>query len=261
MYSTMKTLPRLHSKYVLVMLFASILIVNSIAVFYDFELLSNIAGLLTVPILVAYFFSRQHYMANVFFTVFLTLFLANVFSAFSMNDLTNNLSEAFSLGAYLLLVFVLVGKLKRVKFEGFITVYLVIVFLINTYLLYALYSVLESSFSGGLQTLLFVLKGIVLILMAFVAFMVYLSNESKQSILFLTMVFCFMFSNVLNYIHTMYVYFWLFEWTGYALSCLSVILFFKYVDNHHRKQINPEAKTAPYNDEQQVIKPSESVTV
>lgn len=255
----MKMLKIISQRYILLTIFVSFLMINSIALWLGLKSFLEIVSLLLIPVLVTIYFYRKHYMANVFFTIFLIMFLGRVFDVFSVNDLMNNLSEAFYIGAYLLLIFVLSGKLKRVKFEGVVTIYLVIVFLVNVYLFYALYDALKTSFYDKLQLLLFVFKGIVLLFMAFTAFMVYLSNESKQSILFLTMVFCMMFSALLKSIHTMYVYFWVFEWVEYILLSLSLILFFKYVENHHHKnKIKPESQFA---DKQAVVNTTDSIIV
>jgi hypothetical protein len=146
----------------------------------------------------------------------------------------NKLSTVFYLGSYLLLIFVLLGKLKRIKYEGLVSVYLMVVLLLNSYFLYVLYGVAKDNFSDNVSLLLYVVHGITLIALTFFAFAVYLSQETTQSIIFLVMVFCFGFADVLIFICNLYVYFWLFEFLGNMLHLASLILLFTYVYNHHR---------------------------
>ena len=47
------------------------------------------------------------------------------------------------------------------------------------------------------------------------------------------MVFCFVFSDVLDYINTLYIYYWLFEAFERALHIGGLFLLYKYVYDHH----------------------------
>ena len=76
--------------------------------------------------------------------------------------------------------------------------------------------------------------GVLLIAMSFFAFAVYLSQETTQSIIFLVMVCCFVFSDILNYICSLYVYYWMFEFMSNMLHVLSLALLYMYVYNHHK---------------------------
>ncbi|HNU59475.1 MAG TPA: hypothetical protein PKI08_05950 [Aquaticitalea sp.] len=137
------------------------------------------------------------------------------------------------MGGYLLLVFVLFGKLKRIRYEGLVSIYLVCVLLLNVYLLYVFYDAVKESLAD-VNLALFIAHGIILIVMSFFAFAVYLSNETTQSIVFLIMVFGFVFSDVLNYICKLYVYHWAFEFFGNMLYLASLGLYYVYVYNHHK---------------------------
>jgi len=78
----------------------------------------------------------------------------------------------------------------------------------------------------------------------FMVFAVYLGNQSEQAILFLIMVFCFVFLDVLNFIHNLYVYSWIFEFLDKSLYVFAIFLLYKYVKNYHlktRKASNLEA--------------------
>ena len=71
--------------------------------------------------------------------------------------------------------------------------------------------------------------------------MVYLSKETGQSITYLLMVFCFVFSDVLHYVNNLYIYYWIFEAFERTLHILGLYLLFKYVYDHHTSS-NKEQK-------------------
>ncbi|MGS2725894.1 hypothetical protein ACU8DI_04750 [Psychroserpens sp. BH13MA-6] len=172
-------------------------------------------------------------MAHLFLTIFLVFFVGDAFAVFDFGSLSTELSKAFYMGAYLFLAFVLLSKLKKVKFEGLVTVYLILVLLLNSYFLYALYGVAKENFVDDVNLILYICHGITLIAITYLAFAVYLSRETAQSITFLLMVFCFVFADVLNYICNLYVYYWIFEFFEGILHMAGLFLFYKYVYDHH----------------------------
>ncbi|WP_152611486.1 hypothetical protein [Psychroserpens damuponensis] len=172
-------------------------------------------------------------MANVFILTFLVFFIGDAFSVFEFGELSSKLSKISYLGSYVLLICVLLGKLKRVKFEGLVTVYLAVVLLLNSYFLYILYGVAKNNFVDHANLLIYICHGIVIIALTYFSFAVYLSRETAQSITFLLMVFCFAFSDVLHYICGMYVYFWVFEVFEHMLHIAGLFLLYKYVYDHH----------------------------
>lgn len=237
-------------------LFATILIANGFATYFDHAIIPNITKVISVMVILTVYYTHLSRMANVFLTIFLLQFLGDAFSVFNFGALSYKLAIAFYLGSYLLLVFVLLGKLKRIKFEGLISIYLVLILLLNSYFLFMLYEVLRDNFTDSVYMVLSICHGITLIAMAFLAFAVYLSKESKQSIIFLVMVCCFAFSDVLNYICQLYVYYWMFDFIGNMLHVISMGLFFVYVYNHH-KIINTSNRETT---ESYLIKRSERLT-
>lgn len=232
----MKKLKCILQENVLLVVFMLFLLLSAITSWLGFDTLLDFLKLLWLPVLIAIYFGRKYYMSNVFFIVFFLMFLGGIFDVFAINHLMNYLSEAFYIGAFLLLVFVLFGRMKPIRFEGVETIYLMVLFLINVYLFYVLYNLLKINFTEGLETFLFVFKGITLTLMAFIAFVVYLSHEDKQSILFLTMVYCFVFLEVVNMVYIAHDFFGVFEWLSSLLYFSAIMILFKYVDNHHEKQ-------------------------
>lgn len=206
---------------------------TALSIYFDMVLVSMTVKLITVTILLTFYYCQLNKMATVFLTIFLVFFVSDALNIFSLGDLALKASKALTILAYLLLVFVLLGKLKRVKFEGLVTVYLVLVLVLNSYFLYALYGVAKDNFVDDLNMVLYICHGITLIAMTYFAFAVYLSRETAQSITFLLMVFCFVFADVLDYICNLYVYYWVFEAFEGILHTSGLFLYFKYVYDHH----------------------------
>ncbi|MCK8481109.1 hypothetical protein [Psychroserpens algicola] len=229
MQNTQKLKPNKGLVFVLFVL----LMCTSLATYFNLIIVPMIAKLITVTILLTFYYCQLHKMANVFLTIFLVFFLGDACSVFDFGVWSSKISKSMYILAYLLLIFVLIGKLKKVRFEGLVTVYLVLVLLLNSYFLYALYGVAKDNFVDEVNLVLYICHGITLIAMTYFAFAVYLSRETAQSITFLLMVFCFVFSDVLNYICHLYVYFWIFEVFEGILHTAGLFLLYKYVYDHH----------------------------
>ena len=219
---------------VLVMLMLATIVINGIAIYFSNAMISNITKITCILVLLSLYFMVHQRMANVFLTIFLFSFIGDAFYVFNLGDLSSKLSTTFYLGSYCLLVFVLLGKFKRIKYEGLVSIYLIIVLLLNSYFMYILYGMLKDSFSDNVNLVLSICHGVLLIAMSFLAFAVYLSQETTQSIIFLVMVCCFVFSDILNYICSLYVYYWVFEFVANMLHLLSLALLYTYVYNHHK---------------------------
>ncbi len=241
---------------VLVLLMLAAFLFNGISIYNENALIPNITKFTSIIVLLTFYFVLRKRMANVFLTIFLFSFLGDAFDVFNFGDLSDKLSKTFYLGSYSLLIFVLFGNLKRIKYEGLVSVYLILVLLLNSYFLYILYGVVKDSFSDNVNLVLSICHGIVLLAMSFFAFAVYLSKETTQSIIFLVMVCCIVFSDVLNYICNLYVYFWMFEFMGNMLHLMSLALLYTYVYNHH-KIINVKRKELS---DSYLIKNSERLT-
>ncbi|MEZ4802885.1 MAG: hypothetical protein R2797_08925 [Gelidibacter sp.] len=221
-------------KGIAVMFLLALFLSNGIAAYLGYAIIPNITKVISIIVLLTLYYTRLNHMATVFLTIFIFTFLGDVFSVFNFGELANKLSITFYLGGYSLLIFVLLGKLKRIKYEGLVSLYLVLVLLLNSYFLYMLYGALKDNFTDNVNLVLYICHGITLIAMTFFAFAVYLSKESTQSIIFLIMVFCMVFSDVLNYICNLYVYYWVFDFFSDMLHLTSLCLFYTYVTNHHK---------------------------
>jgi len=213
---------------------ALIVALNLVSSYYDFSIVSRTMVLSIIPLMLLVYFFKQKVMVNVFFTIFLLFFLGIIFNVFDHFSLSSKLSESCFLGAYALLVFVMIGKLKDIKFEGLVSWYLIVILFINAYLMYNMFVSVEDSFRDSVNLTLIISKGIALLVMAFLAFAIYLSKESSQSIIFLTIVCCFVFSDVLSFITDMYIHFWLFDASQKILQSMGLFMFCMYVYNHQQ---------------------------
>jgi hypothetical protein len=230
----MNTWHPLLPNWVISVMLALIIVLNLISSFYGIPTLAKTTALIVIPLLMLFYFYKQKLMATVFFTILVLAFLSILFRTFEGYNLFSKFSESSSLAAYVLIVFVMLGKLKDVKFEGLVSWYLVLIVIVNTYLMYAMFESVKDSFQDSVVLTLTVSRGVALLIMGFLAFAIYLSQESTQSILFLTVVCCFVFSDVLGFITSMYVDFWAFVAIHKILQATGVFLFMLYVYNHHQ---------------------------
>lgn len=253
--SIMKIWHALMPNWVISVLLALIISLNLISFFNGFPLLSKVTALIVIPVLLVFYFYKQKLMATVFFTILMLAFLSILFRSFDGYDLLSKFSESSILAAYVLIIFVMLGKFKDIKFEGLVSWYLVLILLVNTYLMYAMFSSVKDSFQDSVILTLTVSRGVALLIMGFLAFAIYLSQESAQSILFLTVVCCFVFSDVLGFITTMYVDFWAFSAIHEILQATGLFLFVLYVYNHQQK-----SKVTVASNEANVTVPANHVT-
>lgn len=237
----MQSIQKLKPNLALVIVLVVLLLGNCISYFFDYSVYPKITKLITVTILLTFFYCQLNKMANVFLVTFLVFFIGDAFSVFEFGEVALKLSKAAYICAYALLIFVLFGKLKKLKFDGLVSVYLILVLLLNSYFLYALYGVAKENFVDDFNLFLYVCHGITLIAITFFAFAVYLSRETAQSITFLLMVFSLVFADVLNYICQLYVYYWIFELFESILHITGLFLLYKYVYDHHT-MINSEER-------------------
>lgn len=216
----------------IILMLVLIVLLNLISSYFEVSVLTKAMTLVIIPMLFLIYFYKQRIMANIFFTIFILYFLGILFNVIDQFSLSPKLSEFCFLGAYALMVFLMIGKLKHVRFEGLVSWYLIVILLINTYFLYMMFTVVQDSFKDSVILTLTVSRGIALLIIGFLAFAIYLSKETAQSILFLTIVCCFIFSDVLSFITSMYIHFWLFEGIQKILQAGGLLLFCFYVYNH-----------------------------
>lgn len=209
-----------------------IVTISLISSYYGSSVVTKVVTLVIIPLLLIAYFYKQKVMANIFYTIFVLYFLGMFLTVFEIFNLSSELAEASFFGAYILLIFVIIGKLKHMKFEGLVSGYLVLILLVNSYFLFIMFNSIKDSFGDSVILTLSVARGIALLIMALLAFAIYLSKETSQSIIFLMVVCCFAFSDVLSFITTMYIHFWLFEAVQNIIQGAGLLLFCIYVFNY-----------------------------
>ncbi|TXE11961.1 hypothetical protein FUA26_07825 [Seonamhaeicola algicola] len=173
--------------------------------------IANYIYLLVIPTFLTVFISKFKTL-NIGFAFFLVFaFLGNISSFFFYEDLQLKVASALYIIGFIYLIAVKLPKFKVFKLDKLVIGYLIMIFFIGLYFLYSLYSVLNSVVSDNSEVLLFAIKNFVVMFLALLAYGVYLSVESKQSVWFLISVIFLGFATVLNYVNLYYIYHWSFE--------------------------------------------------
>ncbi|MBP1840224.1 hypothetical protein [Formosa algae] len=95
--------------------------------------------------------------------------------------------------------------------------------------MYQLYTVLDGIIKDPIMVMFFGLHTVTLIILAFVSFAVYLNSDTKSTIQYLVMSLCFIFSEVLFYIHNYYIYDWTLVLLERVLYSGGLIFLFNYM--------------------------------
>ena len=184
---------------------------------------------LFVPVFLIFYFIKNK-LSNVVFVLFLvTSFLGDLTPVLLESAVVEKSSNLMYFISYLCLIVIIATNFKWGKIDKVIGVYLLFIFLINSYFLFTLYSILKTIISDSTEVLLFGLKSVSIIVLLFVSFVVYLTKESKISILFLILGLCFFFSDVFNYINIYYLYDWRFVMLDGVLHAFALFFLFNYI--------------------------------
>jgi len=146
--------------------------------------------------------------------------------------------------AYLCLLCEAVYRIKRVKINFIIALYLAFVFAVNTYLIYVLYEIFKASILNNLELGLIVFRLVSLLLLALFSFTLYLSTETQQSILLLIMSISLIFSDVLFLIDSYYMYYWVFDILSKSLYLVTFYCLYFYISGLYKNKISPNFKDA-----------------
>ncbi|QDO95606.1 hypothetical protein FNB79_17055 [Formosa sediminum] len=203
---------------------------------------------------------RCNYINWYLATYLISAFLADLTSIFFHHPKILMYCNLFYLVSYLSLLGFVLTKFKGIRFGMLLGVYLVVVFVINTYLLYQLYTVLDGIIKNPIMVMFFGLHTVTLVILAFVSFAVYLNSDTKSSILYLVMALCFIFSKVLFYIRNYYIYDWSLVLIELFLYSGGLIFLFYYMVNKNKAKKRAQ-KIRSYNfvfakqkEQQQVLK-------
>ncbi|MCF8273145.1 MAG: hypothetical protein K9I95_04870 [Flavobacteriaceae bacterium] len=189
---------------------------------------------LFIPVFLIFFFIKNKTISIPFILFFIYSFLGDSASMVFSNNIFLKASSVMYFLSYLCLVGFVFPKFKFEELNKVITVYLILVVLINVYFLYVVYGILKTIIPDSLELFLFGMKSISLIVLFIIAFGVYLNSETKHSILFLIMALCFVFSDILYYVSQYYVYHWSFLMFDRILHVLGLFYLFNYIIEYNK---------------------------
>jgi len=195
---------------------------------------------LFIPVFLIFFFINNKVVNISFILFFLCSFLGDSVSMFFANEIFLKVSSVMYFLGYLCLLSFMIPKFKFEEFNKITAVYLAVVLFINLFFLYVVYGILKSVIPDSLELFLFGIKSISLIVLLIIAFGVYINSESRQTILFLIMTLCFMFSDLLNFINHYYVYHWSFSMLDRIFHVLGLFYLFSFIIEFNK---NPKQET------------------
>ncbi|TGV01678.1 hypothetical protein [Flavivirga rizhaonensis] len=213
--------------------------INFFVAFTQDSLLLKSTMALFIPAFLIFYLLKYKILGVIFISFLLFAFLGDLSLTFFSNEIYIKVSSILYFLSYLYLIAIVMPKFKLLKIDKLIGLYLLGVFVINVFFLYTLYSVLKVIIPDQTEVLLFGLKSLALIILAFISFGVYLNTQTKQSILFLVAAIFIGFSTILNYVNLYYLYHWSFELLYRALYAVGLYFIFKYmiVDNRYKATI------------------------
>lgn len=226
--------------------FFLLFVFNVFAAISQIEPLLQVSKPLFIPVFLMYYFVRNKYIKTSFVLCLVFFFFGDVTSVFFSNEQLLQTSSLLYCMSYLCLVYAALSNIKQLNFDIVIGAYLIIVFAINAYLMYELFTILKFQILSSIELILFALKSLTLIILSFVAFIAYLNSDTKESILFLIMALCFVFADVFYYISNYYIYSWSFVVLDRVLHILGLFFLLNYIieQNRVRKRIKVEQRIA-----------------
>lgn len=228
-------------------LLALIVSLHLLSSFYGLTTLINLGRLVLIPLLLLIYFYKEKVMANVFLTILLLTFMGTVFSVFDSPSLFLKFKESSYLGVCVLLIFVLIGQLRDLKFDGVVASYLALVVLVGVFLMYVVIASIQHRFEDNVIFTLTMGRMLALPILGLLAFVVYLSRESAQSILFLSVVCCILFSEVLHFITALYLDYWVFAAFQRIFEATALLLFIMFAYNHQQRPKGFAGRNIPAN--------------
>jgi hypothetical protein len=221
--------------------------VNFFGVFTQNELLLKYTMLLFIPVFLIIFLLKYKSLSVPFISFLIFSFFGNLSSVYMKGDMYLFVTDVFYFLSFMYLMLITMPKFKIFEVDKLIGVYLITVFFINIYLLYALYGFLISVIPNDMEVDLFIAKSLILTVLSFLSLGVYLNTQTKGSILFLVAVVCFGFSTIINYINGYYFYDWNFIMLHRILYVIGLYFIFRYamIENKFSK---PKIKTVEKNE-------------
>jgi hypothetical protein len=192
--------------------------------------------LLAILVLFIYKYPKIHTLLKGFI---LFALLGNVSMLFDIQIQGVQLQTiAYCIG-YLCLLYEAIFRIKKLKINFIIGLYLLFVFTINAYFIYVLYEIFKEVIINNLELSLIVVRLVSLLLFALFSFTLYLSSETKQSILLLLISISLIFSDVLFLINEYYLSYWIFDLLSKSLYLMTFYCLYLYISGLYRKKSNP----------------------
>ncbi|MFD2823894.1 lysoplasmalogenase family protein [Lacinutrix iliipiscaria] len=207
----------------------ALILINVFATISENELFQQMTKPLFVPVFLIYFLLGNKKISPIIFIFLAFSFIGDFTSVFTNEILMVEVSSLFYCLSYISLIVASVLNIKKLKLDKIIGMYLVVVFVINSYLLFILFDTLKYHIPDSVEITLFGVKSVSLLVLAFIAFVNYLNTDSKQSIQFLVMSLCFVFSDVLYYVSTYYMYNWSFVMLDRVLHVIGLFFLFNLI--------------------------------
>lgn len=179
-----------------------------IAAYSENLLLLNASQVIFIPFILMIFFVKHKTLSLVFIAFLLFSFFGDSTPWFLPNDAVANGANIMYLLSYLTLIAMAIPHFKPSKIDKVVGIYLLLILSINGYFLFTICDMLRSLITDSTEMILFGTKSMALLILVFISFTIYLSTQTKESILFLIMAICFAFSDALNYVTHYYIYNW-----------------------------------------------------
>jgi len=207
---------------------------NVFASYSENGLLLQITKPILIPVFVMFYYIKNKYINSVFVVFLVLSFIGDFSSVFSSNNGLLKFSGFSYFLSYITLLVYIISKFKRIRVDKVVAIYLLVVISINSYFLYELFGILKTLITDTTEMNLFALKSVSLIALTFMSFIAYLNADTKQSILFLFTALCFVFSNVLFYISSYYIYNWSFVMLYHVLHIIGLFCLFNFMIGENR---------------------------
>ncbi|MCB4809315.1 hypothetical protein LG651_13745 [Tamlana sp. 62-3] len=220
------TLP-VFSKLLLAVLIVT-LFFNLLGVFSKSQFLIQTSFVALIPVFMTVFLMRYKKLNLPLISFLVFSLLGNVSRVFISDLSFGFISDAFYLISFGYLIFMIAPQFKFQRIDKIIAGYLILVFSINIYLLYSLYSFLLTIIPDDLGVKVFAIKSLVLVVLGFVALGVYLNYQTQKAIFFLSSVACFGFSLILEYVNEYYVSSFSYLMIDRMLYVVGIYFIFKY---------------------------------
>jgi len=214
----------------------ALLVFNVYASINENTILLQASKAFTIPLFFSIYFLKNKFINNIFIVFLLLAFIGDLFSMMSSDISQLKVTSAAYFSCYSVLILVGLYRIRGFKFKGLVGAYLVVVFLLNAYFMYSLYGMLSYSIADSAELFFTSLQIIALVVLGFVAFAGYLNEDGRQSITFLMMSFCLIFSQVLNFVETYYISYDLFIVLEWSAHIAGLVLFYNYLVEYNRQR-------------------------